>query len=126
MIDWTKVVTAEQKAVEANKLLRDRVAAKRYEIETRGFTLNGMKVDTERQSQAMIIGAALAATLDPLYVCNWKTADGFVHLTASELITVATALRNYIQACFDREAAIIQAIENGTYTDDMLTTGWPQ
>lgn len=126
MIDWTKVVTADQKAEEAHKALRDRVAAKRYEIETRGFTLNGIKIDTERQSQGMIIGAALAATLDPLYVCNWKTPSGFVSLTAPELITVATALRNYVQACFDREAAILQAIENGTYTDDMLNTGWPQ
>lgn len=125
MIDWSKVVTAEQKAADAKKALHERVAARRYESETRGLTINGMKIDTGRDSQALITGAAFGATLDPSYVCNWKTPDGFVQLDATQLIAIATTVRNHVQACFDREAAILQAIEAGTFTDDMIDTGWP-
>jgi hypothetical protein len=63
--------------------------------------------------------------LDPAYTCNWKTASGFVELNSPQLVIIATAVRAHVQACFDRELALLRAIETGSYSNDMLAEGWP-
>ena len=57
------------------------IAAARYVAETGGVTVSGATIDTDRDSQALITGAALAAVIDNSYSLNWKTESGFVHLT---------------------------------------------
>ena len=104
---------------------RAAVAARRYLAEVAGITVDGMAIDTGRDSQALITGAALAAMLDPAYACRWKTPAGFVELTAEQIIAVAQAVRAHVQAAFDREAELLGAIVNGTYTAAMLEEGWP-
>lgn len=101
------------------------IASERYKREGVGITVEGSVIDTTRDGQALIAGAAVSAILDPNYTCNWKTAGGFVELNAPQLVTIATAVREHVQACFDRELALLRAIEAGTYSDDMLTEGWP-
>jgi len=102
-----------------------RIADRRYQAETAGITRNGMFIDTGRDSQALITGAALSAMIDSTYVCNWKTSDGFVQLDAPTLIGIAQAIRAHVQACFDREAALLTAVDNGSFVEDMLAGGWP-
>lgn len=101
------------------------IAARRYEAETAGTTVDGLQIDTGRDSQALITGAALQATLDPDYTCRWKTAAGFVELTAGQIIGVASAVRAHVQACFDREADLLAALEAGTFDPALLEQGWP-
>lgn len=101
------------------------IAARRYQAETAGITVNGMPLDTGRDSQALVTGAALAAVIDQNYTCQWKTADGFVDLAAQQIIALASAMRAHVQACFDREAALLDALAAGTYTDEQLDQGWP-
>jgi hypothetical protein len=101
------------------------IASERYKREGVGITVEGSVIDTTRDGQALIAGAAVSAILDPNYRCNWKTSAGFVELNASQLVTIATAVREHVQACFDRELALLRAIEAGEYSDDMLTQGWP-
>lgn len=102
-----------------------RIAARRYEAEVGGITINGLAVDTDDRSKLLINGAALEATIDPEYVMQWKTADGFVQLTGAQVIGIARAVRAHVQACFDREAELLAALDAGTLTDDMLEQGWP-
>jgi hypothetical protein len=102
-----------------------RISSSRYDAETAGITINGMFIDTGRDSQALITGAALSAMIDPDYVCNWKTSEGFVQLDAQALIAIAQAIRAHVQACFDREAVLLTALENGSFVEDMLNGGWP-
>lgn len=104
---------------------RAAVAAERYKRETAGISVQGMAIDTGRDSQALITGAALAAMLDPAYACHWKTAAGFVEMSGEQIISVASAVRAHVQACFDREAELLQVVDSGTYTDAMLDEGWP-
>lgn len=101
------------------------IAARRYQAETAGTTIDGNALDTGRDSQALITGAALAAMLDPNYSCQWKTAGGFIKLAAPQLLAIATAMRAHVQACFDREAQLLAALEAGTFTETMLDQGWP-
>lgn len=101
------------------------IAARRYQAETAGTIVNGMAVPTDRDSQALVTGAALAAWTDQTYTCQWKTADGFVALSAQQIIALASVMRAHIQVCFDREAELLAHLENGTYTEDLLDQGWP-
>jgi hypothetical protein len=101
------------------------IADRRWQAEVAGITVNGMAVATDRDSQALITGAALAAMRDPAYVCRWKTATGFVELNAEQLTAVADTVRAHVQACFDREAALLAELDGGTLTAEMIETGWP-
>ncbi|WP_260455507.1 DUF4376 domain-containing protein [Pseudomonas baetica] len=103
----------------------DRIAARRWLAETSGTTVEGMPIDTGRDSQGLITGAALAAMLDPAYSVRWKTVAGFVDLTAQQIIGVASAVRTFVQASFDREAVLLGAVADGSITAEMLEEGWP-
>lgn len=105
--------------------IRGLIAARRWQVETGGIEIGGILIDSDRDSQALITGAALNAVIDPTYVCNWKTPSGFVQLDAQTLLGVAVKLRGHVQACFDREADLLVAVADGTYTSDMLNEGWP-
>ena len=87
------------------------LAAARYEAEISGVTVEGAHVRTDRESQALITGAALAAIQDASYSCKWKTENDFVPLTATQIVAVATAVRSHVQACFDREYTLAAQVE---------------
>lgn len=101
------------------------IASRRYDEETAGIDLMGMRIDTGRDSQALITGATVQAMLDPNYSLRWKTVAGFVDLTAEQIIGVAAAARAHVQACFNREAELLDALEAGTFAPEMLEEGWP-
>lgn len=104
---------------------RAAVASRRYVAETAGITVEGMAIATDRASQALITGAAVAAMRDAAYSCQWKTAGGFVKLAAAQILAIDTAVRAHVQGCFDREAGLLTAIKDGNFTSAMLEQGWP-
>lgn len=110
-------VTPEQQA--------EIVAAECFRREGTGVTVEGLAIETTRDSQALIASIGLSAVLDPDYRCNFETAGGFVEIGAAQIITIAKAVRAHVQACFDRKFALLRAIEAGEYSDDMLSQGWP-
>lgn len=101
------------------------VAVERYKREATGVNVDGLQIETTRDSQALIASTGLSAILDPEYRCNFKTVDGFVEIGSAQIITIAKAVRAHVQACFDRELTLLRAIEAGEYQDDMLSQGWP-
>lgn len=101
------------------------IASTRFNHEIAGIIVQGTQIDTDRASQSLITGAALSAMLDDEYVCTWKAATGAVLLNAVQLIGVATAVRTHVQACFDRECELLAAVADGSFTEAMLTEGWP-
>jgi len=103
---------------------KEKIAAARYEAEIAGVTVNGLTIDTGRDSQALITGAAVAAMLDNEYSLNWKTASGFIHLTAPEIIAVAQAVRAHVQACFDCEAELVELVDAADTAEDLAAITW--
>jgi hypothetical protein len=101
------------------------IAARRFQAETGGAVVEGLAVNTERDSQSLLTGAAFAASLDPEYRIKWKTGSGFVELTGEQVIALASAVRAHVQACFDREAELLGAVVAGSITVEMLEQGWP-
>lgn len=113
------------RAAEQKKAIKSAIASRRYDEETAGITVAGIPIDTGRDSQGLITGATVSAMLDSAYVCQWKTPGGFVSLDASQLTAIAQKMRAHVQACFDREAVLLDALDVGTYTESMLNEGWP-
>ncbi|WEW99795.1 DUF4376 domain-containing protein [Pseudomonas nitroreducens] len=105
--------------------LKSLISTRRYLAETAGIIVNGMPLDTGRDSQALVTGAALQALIDSTYTCQWKTSEGFVELDAVHIIAMSSAVRAHVQECFDREAELLVHLEAGTFVDSMLEEGWP-
>jgi len=102
------------------------IASERFSREASGMQVGDYLIETNRDSQALIAGAGLAAVMDPNYRCNFKTLGGFVEIDASQIISIAKAVRAHVQACFDREAALLTAVEDGSFALEMLDEGWPE
>jgi hypothetical protein len=124
MIDWSQLVTAEQQQETDRQALRDQIATRRHEAMCAGISIAGMSVATDDVSQTRFAGAAVSAMLDPDYAVRWKTGDGsFRLLSGAEIIGIATAVRAHVQACYDREADLLAALDAGEPVDP--DAGWP-
>lgn len=122
------LVKEEQFKVEdaAERVLNERQAIKerRDKAISSGTTYNGMTIATDDLSQQRITGAALAATIDNTITVQWKLDNGtFVVLDAATVIAIAQAVRAHVQACFDREAELLTALNAGEEYD--IEAGWP-
>ena len=121
-------MTAAEKAARDALIVEqwaDQIAARRFQVETGGVTVAGVKLNTERDSQSLLTGAAFAASLDPGYHIKWKAATGFVDLTGEQILGIASQVRAFVQACFNREAELLGAVADGSITAEMLEEGWP-
>lgn len=113
----------------AKNQAKEKLAAKRYDVETGGISVGDVTVDTTRESQMMIMAARTLAKEDANYTVNWKTADDtFATLDATTIIAVADAVRVHVQACFDNEKTLLEAINASTSVDALravdVESGW--
>jgi len=100
------------------------IATARYNAEISGIDVNNVTVKTDRESQALITGAALQAMVDSEYSCKWKTEQGFVELTAEEILGIAVMVRQHVQECFDKEAELTVLIEEAQTIEDLNEIVW--
>ncbi len=102
-------------------------ASKRYAIETGGIVINGMSITTDRASQSMITGAYSYVQANPTVTVKFKTAAGFVELTAEQMTAVANAVGAHVQASFAAEGEVTSRIVAGTITAkaEIDAFAWP-
>jgi hypothetical protein len=106
---------AEQKV----KIKSD-LAARRYAVETGGIEVSGAPISTDRQSQAMIVGAVVQLGADE--TVQWKGSDGvFRAIDRTALSAVARAVKDHVQACFAREAELSGLIDIADSPEDLAT-----
>lgn len=108
----------------AKERKRSEIAAARWEAETAGIDVNGFTVRTDRESQALVTGAALQAIVDYDYECRWKTSEGFVHLSAEQIKYIAQLVRSHVQSCFDREAELCGLIDKAKSPEKLGGIAW--
>lgn len=89
------------------------IADKRYQIETGGIELQGGQIPTDRHTQQVLTAMFLRASADPQYTVRFKTIGGFITLDAAQIIVMANAVHDHVQAAFDRENELLAALENG-------------
>lgn len=97
-------------------MLATYLAARRFDVETRGISIEGMTIATDRQSQAMINGAVGFLSLSPASAVKFKTLEGFIDLDLQALQAVAIAVAMHVQKCFAKEAETLRGIEAGSIT----------
>lgn len=120
------IAPGEARPLEAIKAARlAELAALRFGNETAG--VSGLRSD--RESQALLTGAALAASLDPEYTVDWKSTAGWTTLDAVQLLAAAQTVRGHVQACFSNERGLAAAIDAAEDMDAVLAIdlgqGWP-
>ncbi len=110
-------------AIKAARLAE--LASIRFGHETAGVA--GLRSD--RESQSLLTGAALAASLDPEYTVDWKGESGWTTLDAVQLLAAAQTVRGHVQACFSNERILAAAIDAAADMDAFLaidlSQGWP-
>ncbi|NBB11831.1 DUF4376 domain-containing protein [Pseudomonas sp. SLFW] len=108
------------------------IADRRFRAEIAGFPWNGFGIDTERDSQAKI-SSSWSAARDGFREDGsvWKCLDlatGQIvsrPTTNAEMIDIGQQAYRYVQACYDREGALLEAAAGGTVTAEMIEEGWP-
>lgn len=123
-INWTKLVTPEDKFQQAKEKKRAEIARKRWEEETGGITLNGTEIATDRESQGLLTGAVLKAKDDPAYSVRWKARNGWFSLDAATIIAIADAVRDHVQACFDKEEVLQNQVDAATTEAELEAVKW--
>jgi hypothetical protein len=93
-------------------------AAERQKKVVAGFDLNGMRIETDTDSQRVLTSAYVMAKGDPDFkIDNWKIADGvYVSLSNASIIAAGDSVTAYVQACFNKNKEIDLAILSGAIT----------
>lgn len=92
-------------------------AEMRWRAETAGISVAGLPVATDDRSKVMLMSARLQASTSPSFTIRWKTTDGdFAIIDAATIITMSDAVTAHVEACFDREADVASAINEGDVT----------
>lgn len=88
----------------------------RYQKEVVGVTVNGVRIPSDRSTQAKLTAAALFATIDNTRTFNWKLADGSftATLSAAQVIATAQAVGVHVNQCFVIESQVVAQIDAGT------------
>jgi hypothetical protein len=100
------------------------IAAARWATEVGGIMVDGTRVDTSRESRALLTSAEMAAANDSTYTCQWKAASGFVTLDAAAVLAMAQAVRAHVQACFDQEAELAAQVATAETVEAVEEITW--
>jgi hypothetical protein len=91
--------------------LLDRLATRRWEIETGGFVFLDRPIMSDDRSQLAILGAFTAARADPAFATIWKCADAtWLTLDHAQCLALFETAAAHKQACFARETALAAQI----------------
>ena len=109
------------------------IAARRYEAETAGIAWQGFGIATDRESQQKMSDERNAVR-DGLRADGrgWKCLDLATGVTVfrptsnTEILDMTATAYRYVSDCFAREEELVAAVEDGSYTEEMLSAGWPE
>ena len=89
----------------------------RWRKEVSGITVAGAPITTDDRSKQMIIGARLAASVNPAWSTMWVGADGNIYpVDAATIIAISDAVQDHVNDCFTIFASVKADIDNGSIT----------
>ena len=103
---------------------KDEIATARYEYEITGLVYKGVHVTTDREDQAMITAIALSATLNNDFTTVWKGADGYINLTAQEVLTLAYLVAEHVETAFAEEKRLSELIDKAENEEALAAITW--
>lgn len=110
---------------DAKQRLRERATELRWQHETGGIDIGGVRVLTGTEDQNRIASALIGAPA----MLDFKAESGWVTLTLAELQGIAAAITAHVQACFSAERVHHEAIDALETLEEVqeydIETGWP-
>lgn len=113
---WMKIAEENlprwmQGRVALREELQAYIRQRAYELEVDGMELNGTKLSTGRDDQAMLSGAVNFLTLNPQATIDWQASDGsFVSLNKAQVEGIASAVGTHVQAHFTRRKELSEEL----------------
>jgi len=100
------------------------LATNRYDLEVGGTTAGPYSnIPTTREYQSLFNTLINFISDNPSSDVNIKKPNGqFITLTAAQLTTVATAVRNHVQSCYEEEKRVSDLIDAATDTTELGAT----
>lgn len=113
-IDWgqlKKAPTAVEQLQAVKDNLKASVTAKRWEVETGGIVIDGMRLLTGTEDQNRITAVVANARRAGIDEVDFKAGSGWVRISVGAVEQVATAIARHVQASFTAERAHHEAID---------------
>lgn len=129
--EWRIAVTAlDWPLDQAKAKMLAKLADVRWQHEVGGTTMGGMHIQTDRETRANYVAAAMAASTDPTFAVTWKLINGtFVNLDGAQIQAAMGAVLAHVRDCYANEQAIALQVEAAADLDALraidLTSGWP-
>lgn len=103
-----------------------RIAAARYDAEFGGTTWNGLLIQTDRDSRAILTGEYVAADSGVRKDGEiYKFPDGtFRPLSNADLKAMTLAVRDHVKNCYGREGQLLAKIEAAATNDEADAVSW--
>lgn len=107
---------------------KQEIAAARYVAEFGGFddSSSGLFVRTDERTRSLLTAAKVRAQSDSDYVVeHWKTESGvFITLDAPTIIALESAVHDFIEAQFAREAQLTATVDAATTVEELGAIHW--
>jgi hypothetical protein len=107
--------------------LKALIANRRWEEETKGTVVDfgagrTLPIMTDATSQSKLTGLLVIASAQPVAV-KWKGSDGsFLEINNADVLVMAGTVFAYVQACFMREAALLDLLVATNDTETFKAT----
>lgn len=107
------------------------IKTRRDAVEFGGYTWDGSTFDSDRESQARIMGAVqmavLAAAAGQPFSIAWTLADNAVRtLSGADMVAVGLALGQHVATAHAVGRALREQIEAAQSAEDLATINWPE
>jgi len=113
----------------AKNSIKYEYAGQRWEAEKKGIEYKNILIDTDDRTKTAILLKTQLAVASPGKTFSWKYNNSTVEFTSSDIINIANALNDYIQKCFDKEAELIDLVNQSRteldLSDFTLNVNWP-
>ena len=125
LVDKTKEQMLAELATAKEAKLAE-LAESRWQVETGGLTLpDGTVIKTDRESQALLTGAAFSLYADPTLTVEWKADKGkWVDLDAKQVLMIAGAVRAHVQGCFSKERDLSEKVNTCESVEEVQSISW--
>lgn len=115
---------------EAKQRKLERLERFRFDEETRGITVGGLPVKTDRESQSLLSGALAAVGRRNDKQFRWKAGGSYVQLGKAQIEALHDAVTDYVEACREREYTLFLSIQAASTEAEVAaidtTVGWPE
>lgn len=103
--------------------LKKRAAHRRWQVETGGIVVNGLAVPTDDRAKLLIQGAA--QTVGDAETKTFVIGTSKLSMTGLEFQALWAAIVGHVQACFDAQGSLLDAIDADTVTLEAEIDAWP-